>query len=148
MRTRLPVLAASAALALAGCSGPAANPPADDHPAPKPSASAATDKPADTSRVALEAAVRAYSAAYFKPDADAAHRMLSKRCAAKMDRIMYAAVVEQTVKTLGRHEIRTLTVDQISGALARVSYTYDVPKLSQTSQPWAREGGVWKYDAC
>jgi hypothetical protein len=147
MRTHPAALTALALLTLTACSGTADNPPATA--SPKPGASAATDKPepADTDRAAVEQAVRAYSAAYFKPDAAAAHRMLSARCAAKAQPAVYRALVEQT-ETLGRHEIRTLTVDQISGDMARVSYTYDVPKLSQQAQPWVREDGAWKHDAC
>lgn len=147
MRTRTAAAALLlASLALAGCSTTADNPPATA--ASKPGASAATDKPADDGRAALEAAVRAYSKAYFGQDIDGAYGALSKRCAAKVSRPMYAGAIKATVGTLGKHEIKTLTVDQISGDLARVTYTYDVPKLSQSGQPWAREGGAWKYDAC
>jgi predicted outer membrane protein len=146
MRTRPAAIAVLATLTLAGCSQPADNPPATS--APKPGATAATEQPADDGRAALEKAVRAYSTAYFGQDMDAAHGALSKRCATKIPRPMYEAAVKATVETLGKHEIKTLTVDQISGDLARVSYTYDVPKLSQSGQPWAREDGAWKYDAC
>lgn len=135
-----------ASLTLAGCSATADNPPASAN--PKPGASAATEKPADTGKAELEAAVRAYSKAYFGQDVDAAYGALSKRCAAKVSRPMYEGAIKATVTTLGSHDIKTLTVDQISGDLARVTYTYDVPKLSQSGQPWAREGGAWKYDAC
>jgi hypothetical protein len=146
MRTRTAAFAALALLTLTACSTQASNPPATA--SPKPGADAQTDKPAADGRAELEAAVRSYSDAYFAADVDTAYGMLSKRCAAKIDRAWYQGAVEQTVKTMGKHDIKTLTIDTISGDLARVSYTYDVPKLSQTQQPWAREAGAWKYDAC
>jgi hypothetical protein len=37
---------------------------------------------------------------------------------------------------------------QISSDLARATYTYDVPALNQTKEPWVREGGAWKEDDC
>ncbi|TYB39699.1 hypothetical protein FXF50_04790 [Micromonospora sp. AP08] len=37
---------------------------------------------------------------------------------------------------------------QISGDLARVTYTYDVPALNQNKEPWVREDGTWKQDDC
>lgn len=141
MRTRTAIAAALLLATLTACSSDPATPAAD-----KPNAPA--EQPADNSKAQLEATVRAYSAAYFKPDTAAAYGMLSKRCAAKIPQPMYDATVKATVASLGKHEIKTLTVDQLSGDLARVTYTYDVPKLSQTGQPWAREGGVWKYDGC
>jgi hypothetical protein len=37
---------------------------------------------------------------------------------------------------------------EVAGNLARVTYTYDVPALSQTREPWSREDGAWKLDDC
>lgn len=36
----------------------------------------------------------------------------------------------------------------ISDDIALVTYTYDVPALNQTSEPWVREGDAWKNDDC
>lgn len=102
----------------------------------------------DSGKTALEAAVRAYSKAYFAGDATTAYRLFSKRCTAAVDKDVYAVAIAAEAKAYGKQAIKTLTVEQLSGDLARVSYTYSVPLLNQKSQPWTREGGAWHYDAC
>lgn len=144
--TTAALLAAAAVLALTGCSS-------DPKPDPKPAASdaptAAPSPKADPERANLDAAVRAYSAAYFKPDGKAAYAALSKRCQDKAgDADVFAVIVDSAAKAYGKQEIQTLTIDQLAGDMARVTYTYAVPKLDQKSQPWAREAGTWKYDGC
>lgn len=141
------IVAAAALLALTGCSDAT---PSEPKAVDKPASSPTAEQPkADPARADLEKAVRAYSAAYFKPDGAAAYTTLSKRCATKAgDADLFAGIVDTAAKAYGKQEIQTLTVDQLAGDMARVSYTYAVPKLNQTSQPWAREGGVWKYDGC
>lgn len=141
-------LTAAALIALAGCSNNPA--PADAAPAPAPADSSAAPSPKpDPARADLEKAVRAYSAAYFAPDGKAAHAALSKRCQAKAGPPeLFTAIVETAAKGYGRQEIQTLTIDQLAGDMARVTYTYSVPKLNQSGQPWIREAGTWKYDGC
>ncbi|MEU6756961.1 hypothetical protein [Streptomyces sp. NPDC046685] len=140
------LLAAATALALTGCSNDPA--PADKPTSPAPASTPAAPT-ADPARADLEKAVRAYSNAYFKPDGAAAYATLSKRCAAKAgDADIFTAIIDTAAKAYGKQEIQTLTIDQLAGDMARVSYTYSVPKLNQTSQPWAREAGAWKYDGC
>jgi hypothetical protein len=143
------LLAAAGLLALTGCSEVVSSEPKPDAMA-TPAASPSAEAPkADPARADLEAAVRAYSAAYFKPDGKAAYATLSKRCAAKAgDADLFAGIVDNAAKAYGNQQIQTLTIDQLAGDLARVSYTYSVPKLNQSSQPWAREAGTWKYDGC
>jgi hypothetical protein len=137
-------------LALTACSTTADNPPSSA--SPKPGQNASTEQPstppADDSKAKLEQAVRDYSAAYFATDTAKAYGMLSQRCAEEIPAAMYGPMVEATVKQYGVHDIKTLTVDQVSGDLARVTYTYPVPALDQKQQPWAREDGQWRYDAC
>jgi hypothetical protein len=36
----------------------------------------------------------------------------------------------------------------ISGDLARVTYTYDVAEINQDSEPWVKESGAWHEDDC
>lgn len=141
-------LIAAAALALTGCTSWKSEPQPDAMVA-GPSTAAPSPK-VDPERANLDAAVRAYSAAYFKPDGATAYAALSKRCQAKAggDPEMFAIVVDTAAKAYGKQEITSLTIDQLAGDLARVTYTYSVPKLNQTSQPWAREAGTWKYDGC
>ncbi|MFJ1865531.1 hypothetical protein ACIOD1_12950 [Streptomyces sp. NPDC088097] len=150
--TVITALAAAGTLALTGCSS--SDTPADSGPPAswvrESGTSPATAQPsADPGRANLEKTVRAYSAAYFKPDGKTAYATLSKRCQAKAgDAELFAGLVNSAAKTYGRQEIQTLTIDQLAGDLARVSYTYSVPVLNQSQQPWAREGGAWKYDGC
>lgn len=141
-------LAAGALLALTACSSSAdlAHKSTDGG---ESTPTAAPSPKVDPERANLDKAVRAYSAAYFKPDGAAAYAALSKRCQDKAgDADIFAAIVDTAAKAYGKQEIQTLTIDQLAGDMARVTYTYAVPKLNQQSQPWAREGGAWRYDGC
>lgn len=145
--TTAALLAATALLALTGCSSEPT--PTDKIASPAPASSSPAAPTADPARAELEKAVRAYSDAYFKPDGATAYATLSKRCAEKAgDAQVFAVIVDTAAKAYGKQDIQTLTVDQLAGDMARVSYTYSVPKLNQTSQPWTREAGTWKYDGC
>lgn len=145
--TAAALAAAAALLTLTACTSsdkPAPAKPAD----PAPATSAAQPK-ADPARAELEKAVRGYSDAYFKPDGAAAYATLSKRCQGKAgDADLFAGIVDNAAKAYGKQEIQTLTIDQLAGDMARVTYTYSVPKLNQSSQPWVREAGAWRYDGC
>lgn len=148
MRTHhtITLLTAAGLLALTGCANVDAD-PATKSDEGKPSTSAAPK--ADPARADLEKAVRAYSNAYFAPDGAAAYAALSKRCQGKAgDADIFASIVDTAAKAYGKQQIQTLTIDQLAGDMARVTYTYSVPKLNQTSQPWAREAGAWRYDGC
>lgn len=141
IRTATTALLAAGALALTACSSgdsgdTDATPTA---PAAHTSADGSTE---------LVAAVRAYSKAYFKPAPDAAYALLSTRCKGSTPAAAYAAGLERAVRTYGHQAVKDVQVDTLSGGLARVTYTYDVPVLTQTGQPWTREGGQWRYDAC
>jgi hypothetical protein len=39
-------------------------------------------------------------------------------------------------------------VNNLSGDLARVTYTYSAPGIDQKKEPWLREGGKWLEDDC
>jgi hypothetical protein len=39
-------------------------------------------------------------------------------------------------------------VAEVSGDLARVTYTYDLKAINQDAEPWVREDGKWKEDDC
>lgn len=159
MRTTT-TLAASALLlaALTGCS---AN---DDDAAPgstaSPSAPApgTTTPPAETSDPtgeptadtgALEQAVKDYTSAYFGGEASTAHRMLSERCRDQINELVFGATVKAAAEEYGPDHPATDVQADVSGDMARVSYRVQgLPKFDQSQQPWAREGGAWKYDAC
>ncbi|MFJ6935702.1 hypothetical protein [Streptomyces sp. NPDC101132] len=138
--------AAAALLALTGCTSESE----PTNASPSGSATLGAEAiPDEQARTDLEAAVYAYSDSYFKPDGDAAYRALSKRCAKKAGpQEVFAGIVDTAAKAYGKQEIKSFAIDQLAGDMARVSYTYAVPKLNQSQQPWTREGGVWKYDGC
>ncbi|MFI8194281.1 hypothetical protein ACIF8T_37070 [Streptomyces sp. NPDC085946] len=151
-RTTTAVLAA-ALLTLTGCTSTDGG----DTAAPAPSAPVTSSKPSsepsaeptagDTAD--LEAAVKAYTDAYFAAEAGTAHRMLSERCKKEINPLVYGTVLKQAKKDYGPDHPATDVRAEVSGDLARVSYKVKgLPKLDQERQPWAREGGTWKYDAC
>lgn len=150
-RTTAVLLAAGLLATLTACGSSDDDKPAA--PASPSSASAAEtpapSTPADNGTTALTAAVQAYTAAYFKGDADTAYSALSARCAGKISKAQYEGVVTQAATEYGPdHPATNITAD-VSGDLARVTYKVDgLPKFDQSGQPWAREDGTWRYDAC
>lgn len=148
MRTRatITLTTAAALLALTACSS--SNDDKADAPSSSPTAEQPSTTPTPAAAAGLEDAVRAYTEAYFAGKADPAYATLSKRCKGKVAPEVYAAVVEQAHADYGQQTVKTFKADQVSGDLARVSYGVGLPKFDQSGQPWAREGGDWKYDAC
>lgn len=148
MRTRATITLATAAalLALTGCSS------SDDD--AKPSTAPATAEepsitPTPADAAVLEGAVKAYTTAYFKGDAKTGYAALSKRCKGQVDESLYAAELKEAAADYGPDHPATSVQAEVSGTLARVTYKVaGLPKFDQESQPWAREGGTWKYDAC
>ena len=148
MRTRATItLAAALLLPLTACSS-------SDDGAAEPGSSATSEQqpsttptPADAAE--LTAAVQAYTAAYFKGDTDKAYGALTDRCQGKVTPEAYGAVVKKFAADYGPDHPATDVQADVSGSLARVTYKVKgLPKLDQKQQPWAREGGAWKYDAC
>ncbi|MFC8360743.1 hypothetical protein ACFUIY_12820 [Streptomyces griseorubiginosus] len=154
MRTtaRLAVTAA-ALLALTACSSGS-----DDGADPTPSTSATveipTTTPTDTLALAddegnLARVVETYTSLYFAGEGEPAYVFLSKRCKAKADPAVFEATVEEAAKDYGPGHVPKDVRATVSGDMARVSYKVQgLPKFDQQAQPWTREGGDWKYDAC
>ncbi|MCX5197214.1 hypothetical protein OOK31_25505 [Streptomyces sp. NBC_00249] len=149
-------LAAAGLLALTACDSDTTATPGPSASWSRGTSTSQPDAPAPSgsSQVAagaadLERVVRAYSGAYFAGDGPTAYAFLSERCTAKAgDEAVFTTIAEANAKDYGPQEIKTLTVDQLAGDMARVSYTYAVPKLNQSGQPWTREDRAWKYDGC
>jgi hypothetical protein len=134
-----------AILMLAGCTAASSSEGSDasfSSPAISPSASPGA------SAQALEAAARAYSAAYLSGNADAAWRFLSGRCQSRLGRTQFDAVVTIAHTTYADARFQTFKVDQLSGSLARVTYTFDSHELDQSQEPWVFEDGAWRDDDC
>lgn len=144
--TALLAVTAAALLALTACSSSDGDAKPDTAPTTA-EAPSITPTPADAALVTQ--AVQAYTTAYFKGDASTGYAALSKRCKGKVDEVVYAATVKQAAADYGSGHAATAVKAEVSGALARVTYKVQgLPKFDQESQPWAREGGTWKYDAC
>lgn len=147
MRTRATITLAAALLALTGCTSSSDDKPAtaEDRSA-RPTATAAATP--DGEAAELEQAVRDYTDAYFAGDA-AAYDTLSERCQDKVTPEAYEAVVKQAATDYGKDHPATDVQADVSGDLARVSYKVQgLPKFDQKQQPWTREDGAWRYDAC
>ncbi|MEU5048071.1 hypothetical protein [Streptomyces griseorubiginosus] len=154
MRTTATLAATAAALlALTACSSGS-----DDSADPTPSTSATVEvptiTPTDVSALAndeenLARVAETYTSLYFAGEGEPAYVFLSKRCKAKADPAAFEATVEQAAKDYGPGHLARDVRATVSGDMGRVSYTVQgLPKFDQQGQPWTREGGDWKYDAC
>src|SRR5690606_32128950 len=156
MRTRATItLTAALLLTATACTADDPSGSAPSTPAPATTSAPASTSPAEPSggtgdgANAVEDAVRAYTDAYFAGEASTAHGMLSERCRKEINPLLFGETVRQANKEHGPDHPATDVKAEVSGSLARVSYKVEgLPKFDQTQQPWAREGGDWKYDAC
>ncbi|WP_329392651.1 hypothetical protein OHA45_37035 [Streptomyces lydicus] len=149
MRTRATTAALAALLlaALTACST------TDDgkrptHPTPTKSASRAPSATADPARADLEETVRAYTAAYFKPDVTTAYNLISARCKEQITKPGLGLLIDRAHQLSGDRAVKRFRINKFSGDMARVSYGVGLPRYDQHDQPWTRERGHWRYDAC
>lgn len=121
------------------------SPTATSSPTPRVTPSVEPSVPADAG---LRDAVQAYSDAFLGGDAAKAYGLLSSRCQKRTTAAEFEGIVKQASAMYGS-PLKLKTYDaQVSGDLARVTYTYDVPALNQEQEPWARESGAWHQDDC
>ncbi|MDP9432169.1 MAG: hypothetical protein M3P91_05535 [Actinomycetota bacterium] len=150
-----------AVLVLTGCSSA----PADGGDAVSATASATADEAAPAKQPAraappaaavevvatddgLRTAVRNYSDAFLSGDPVTAYAAFSERCKQNISLSYFTGIVAAAKATYGSAlPIRTYEAET-SGDFARVTYTYDVPALNQTREPWSREKGQWRQDDC
>lgn len=146
IRTTAAATLAALLLTLTACSS------SDDKSDPSaPADSPAAEQPAakkDDGKDDLEASVRAYTKALFSGDGKTGYNLVSERCKQEMTAAEFQTLSEQGHNDYGSLEIKTISVDQISGDLARVSYGVGVPQFERKAQPWSREDGTWRWDAC
>lgn len=129
----------------AAITGTAACTSDDKHDTPAAPAAAA---PGADPRAALEQTVRTYVTALYTPDADAAWAIVSQRCREQLGRTALDSDVRRRADLYGRLTVRSVTVDELSGDRARVSYDVGVPAMAQTRTAWVLAGGAWRWDAC
>ena len=109
--------------------------------------SGSQEPPASGETEQLRAAVQAYSDAFLTGDS-AAYGMLSERCRNRRSADQFGIVLAGA-KSLYGSTIPARSFDaEISGNLARATYTYDISAINQSAEPWVRENGEWKQDDC
>lgn len=143
----------TAALALAGVLLGAAGCSSGSSDDAAPAAATATSTKAaagaqDDGKPALEAAVRAYTEAFFKPDAAGVIALLSARCAADHSVPEMKQILAASLLTYGTPTVKSIQVNSLSGDRATATVHYVVPPMPETPQAWVREDGAWHYDAC
>jgi len=107
-----------------------------------------TISPTRDEETVLRSAVTKYSGAFLTGDSPIAYGLLSARCKKRMSAAEFSDIVAGAKDMYGSAlPIKTFHA-QISGDLARVTYTYDVSAINQDSEPWVREGGHWHEDDC
>jgi hypothetical protein len=111
-------------------------------------ASAAPASKSVDSAAALKKAVKAYSDAFLTGKVAESRALLSKRCKDRVGSAAWQGIVAGAGQQYGTAlPIKTYRA-QVSGNLARVTYTYDVAEINQDSEPWVREAGHWHEDDC
>lgn len=138
-------------LLLAGCSGgddSGKAPGSVVEPAADVNTSAASTQTPDDGAGALRVAVQAYSDAFLTGEGDTAYALLSRRCQDRNSSDDFTAMVVAAGELYGSPLAFTSFDAQVSGDLARVSYTYDVASINQDAEPWVREDGKWHEDDC
>ncbi|MDQ7907580.1 hypothetical protein RB614_23960 [Phytohabitans sp. ZYX-F-186] len=96
----------------------------------------------------LRQAVVAYSDAFLDAKPTVAYNLFSARCKQRITLSEFTGMLTAAKQMYGKAlPIKSFDA-QISGDLTRVTYTYDVPALNQTKEPWVREDGTWKQDDC
>lgn len=142
------VVTLAAMLLIAGCGAEDAEPKAEPSPSSSPSAPPTAPEPTVDEQAVLKKAVQKYSDAFLAGRGTEAYDLLSARCQKRMGKSEFLDIVTQAKATYGSAlAIKTFDAT-ISGDLARVTYTYDVPAINQDAEPWVREGGQWREDDC
>ncbi|WP_435232853.1 hypothetical protein [Micromonospora aurantiaca (nom. illeg.)] len=142
-------------LPLTACSSNADRPEAAlTSTSPAPASSTASDAAASPTAQAaseeakLRQAVVAYSDAFLDAKPTVGYELFSARCKERVTLSEFTGMLAAAKQMYGKAmPIKTFEA-QISGDLARVTYTYDVPALNQNKEPWVREDGKWKQDDC
>ncbi|MET8093105.1 hypothetical protein [Micromonospora sp. NPDC005220] len=142
-------------LSLTACSSSADKPeasPSSTSPAPTAtgvSGAAASPTAPDTSEEAvLRQAVVAYSDAFLDAEPTVGYELFSARCKERVTLSEFTGMLTAAKQMYGKAMPIKSFEARISGDLARVTYTYDVPALNQNKEPWVREDGKWKQDDC
>jgi hypothetical protein len=113
-----------------------------------PTTSVQTQASAPAREDELRVAVQGYSDGFLGGNPTAAYQYFSARCKEKVSLSYFTGIVTAAKVTYGSVLPMASYDAQVSGDLARVTYTYDVVALNQDAEPWVREEGLWKTDDC
>jgi hypothetical protein len=92
--------------------------------------------------------VQAYSDGYLADEPVEVYNRLSNRCKQRMPLSSFTRLSVAANQLYGGPlPIQTFKAN-IQGNLARATYTYRVPAINQTQEPWVREHGQWHQDDC
>lgn len=143
------------ALPLTACAGNADKPDAAaSSTSAAPSATASSSAAANPTAQApagqeeLRQAVVAYSDAFLDAKPTVGYDLFSARCKERVTLSEFTGMLTAAKQMYGKAMPLKTFDAEVSGDLARVTYTYDVPALNQTKEPWVREDGKWKQDDC
>ena len=107
-----------------------------------------TNTATTSDEAALRAAVQAYSDAFLTGNGKQAYALLSTRCQERNALAEFTAMTDQAKVLYGNPLPMKSYTAQISGDMARVTYTYAISGINQTREPWVRESGNWHEDDC
>lgn len=150
IRHTLPAAITAALLALTACSS--SDDGSGDTPAPTTSTAPAEETPqtddedVQADLAALTQSVHDYIEALTAGDTTTAWPMLSTRCQETWGQEGLDERTQNALALLAGQQAEGITVDDLSGDLARVSYT--VGTEQRHGQPWTRQDGTWRYDDC
>jgi hypothetical protein len=149
VRAKRAAVAVVAAVTLAACGGTnedteAIATAAGEAKAPASTPSAEDDADDDELRVA----VQAYSDAFLTGQPVEGYALFSARCKERVSLSYFTGLVTGAKGAYGSALPFKSFDAEVSGDLARVTYTYDVPALDQTAEPWTYEDGQWRQDDC
>jgi len=140
------VLGLALALTLTGCGGGKSKGAA---PSPTPTLRPATTNAASAAaKAAVAKAVKAYSADLVAGKGRKAYPLLSGRCRTVITASAFKALAAQAHATYPKVKLKTVTVTDLKGTQAHVSYTYTQAVLNQTRQSWVKEHGGWRWNGC
>lgn len=152
MRRALVLTAAIAAILLAGCGGTsdtdgATTPRSTSTTAATATTTSAAPPPTTPAAPDLEAAVRAYTAAFLSGASDEAYAMLTERCRADTAAADFARTVTAAAATYGAATI-TSYAETVDGQIGTATYELSDPTLNQLGERWLLVGGAWQNDDC
>ena len=111
------------------------------------SAGPAQPDPTTASPPPLEAAVRAYSAAFLGNEADTAYEMLTERCQGETAQAEFQRSVSRASELFGDAKM-TSYADEVDGQVGSATYGFDASTIDQVSERWLLVGGSWRNDDC